>query len=83
MHNALAIFAARYNITPRDAYVLPALFDHSAAIAKLPVRELVEQATYSNAKLGEYIAKLARIVAEKDRDDCKTFVTDFVAPEDV
>lgn len=59
----LATFAARYNIGPDVAYVLPALFDNAAKKAGLPVRALIAQATYSNPALGEYLAGCARTVA--------------------
>jgi hypothetical protein len=60
-------FASRFSILPRDAYVLPALFENAAAKAGLPVRALLSQATYSNAPLGEYLANAARKVAAEDR----------------
>lgn len=56
-------FAARYSISPKDAYVLPALFENAAAKAGMPVRALLSQATYSNPALGEYLANAARKVA--------------------
>ena len=65
--NELAVFAARFGIAPKDAYVLPALFDNAAAKAGLPVRALLAQATYSNQKLGEYLAEAARKVAQEDQ----------------
>ena len=62
-----ATFARRFAITPADAYVLPALFERTAQAVNLPVRALLSQATYSNAKLGEYLAECARKVAVADR----------------
>lgn len=63
MTNEFAVFAARQSLAPSVAYVLPALFEHSAKLAKMPVRALLSQATYSNPKLGEYLAECARKVA--------------------
>lgn len=62
-----AAFAARFNVSVEDAYVLPALFERSAEMAKMPVRALLSQATYSNNALGEYLANAARKVAAEDR----------------
>lgn len=62
-----AIFAARFNVSVTDAYVLPALFERTAEMAKMPVRAFLAQATYSNNALGEYLANAARKVASEDR----------------
>jgi hypothetical protein len=67
MAHELAIFAARFNVAVADAYVLPALFERTAEMAKLPVRSFLAQATYSNNALGEYLANAARKVAAEDR----------------
>lgn len=67
MLNELATFASRFNVSAADAYVLPALFERSAEMAKMPVRALLSQATYSNNALGEYLAEAARKVAREDR----------------
>ncbi len=67
MHNELAIFAARFNVSVKDAYVLPALFERTAQMAGLPVRSFLAQATYHNNALGEYLANAARKVALEDR----------------
>lgn len=67
MHQELATFAARFSIVPADAYVLPALFERTADLVKMPVRSLLSQATYSNRALGEYLASAARKVAAQDR----------------
>ena len=67
MTNELVAFAARFSIQAKDAYVLPALFEHSARMAGMPVRALLSQATYSNPALGEYLATAARKVAAEDR----------------
>ena len=67
MTQELAIFAARFGIAPADAYVLPALFERSAKMAKMPVRALLSQATYTNDALGEYLANACRKVAAEDR----------------
>ncbi len=62
--NEIAIYAARFQIAPSVAYVLPALFEKCAAEVDMPVRSLVSQATYSNKELGVYIAEIARTVAK-------------------
>lgn len=69
LHQDLVTFASRFAVVPADAYVLPALFERTAQLVKLPVRELLTQATYSNAKLGAYLADAARKVAAQDRAD--------------
>ena len=68
MTNEYAIFAARFNVSVADAYVLPALFERTAQIAKMPVRALLSQATYSNPKLGEYLAACAHKVAMEGKN---------------
>ena len=65
--NEIAVFAARFNISAADAFVLPALFEHSANLAKMPLRSFVAEATYRNNPLGEYLASAARKVAAEDR----------------
>lgn len=67
MIHEYAAFAARFNIAPCDAYVLPALFEQSAAKVNMPLRALVAEATYRNNALGEYLASAARDVAANDR----------------
>ena len=67
MCNELAIFAARFNVSVEDAYVLPALFERSAEMAKMPLRAFIAEATYRNNPLGEYLANAARKVAAEDR----------------
>ena len=59
----IATFAARYSISPNIAYTLPAIFDKVAAISGKSVRQTVADATYHNAELGDYIAKIAREVS--------------------
>jgi hypothetical protein len=60
-------FAARFSITEKDAYVLPALFEGAARKVGMPTEALLAQATYSNPPLGEYLADAARKVAAEDR----------------
>lgn len=60
-------FAQRFAVSVADAYVLPALFERSAQLAKLPVRALLAQATYTNHGLGLYMADRAKVVADADR----------------
>jgi len=67
MHQEFAAFAARFNVSVADAYVLPALFERSAELVKMPVRGLLAEATYRNPALGEYMAGAARKVAAEDR----------------
>lgn len=69
MLNEYVVFARRFNVAVADAHVLPALFECSAQKVGLPVRALLSQATYSNQKLGEYLASLAATVAAQDRGD--------------
>jgi hypothetical protein len=68
MINDLAIFASRFNVSVADAYVLPALFERTAAIAKMPVRAFIGQATFSNNALGQYLADCAKKIAIADRE---------------
>lgn len=63
----LAIFAARFNVSHKDAYVLPALFERSAQKVGMAPRALVTEATFRNNALGEYLADAARKVAAEDR----------------
>jgi hypothetical protein len=67
--HVLAIFAERFNVAVADAYVLPALFEHSAKIADMPVSALIAEATYRNQPLGEYMADRAAVVAKQDRGE--------------
>ncbi len=62
----LAIFAARFGITAKEAYVLPALFERVAEMMKMQVRVLLNEATYNNQALGDYLAEAARKVAKED-----------------
>lgn len=61
----LAIFAARHGISPKVAWVLPALFERVADSQNMSVRQLVADATYNNHGLGVYLASVAEEVAEK------------------
>lgn len=63
----LATFAARFNVSVADAYVLPALFERAAEKVGTTRRRLVVEATFNNPKLGEYLAACARKVAVADR----------------
>lgn len=63
----LTNFAARFNISHKDAYVLPALFERSAQMVGMAPRALVAEATFRNNALGEYLANAARQVAAEDR----------------
>ncbi len=67
MLNDLAIFASRFAIEPKDAYVLPALFERTAQIAGMPQRQFIAEATFRNEALGAYLANAARKVANEDR----------------
>lgn len=67
MANELAIFASRFGVAVKDAYVLPALFDRCAEMANMPVRALIAEATYNNNALGEYLAGCAQRIAVDDR----------------
>ena len=59
----LVAFACRFNLSPAEAFVLPALFDRVAQTAKQSPAQTAAEATYSNARLGEYLASVARKVA--------------------
>ena len=59
----LIAFAARFNIKPSEAHVLPALFERSASKVGMAPRALLAEATYRNNKLGHYMAECARKVA--------------------
>lgn len=67
MLNDLATFAARFNVSVADAYVLSAVFERSAEKVGMSKAALVTEATYRNNKLGEYLAEVARVVAAEDR----------------
>jgi hypothetical protein len=64
----LATFAARFNVSHKDAYVLPALFEGAAKKINMAPRALVAEATFRNQALGEYLAGCARKVAIADRE---------------
>jgi hypothetical protein len=64
----LASFAARFNVSAKDAYVLPALFERSAKKVGMAPRALVAEATFRNNALGQYMADVARKVAQADRE---------------
>lgn len=64
----LTAFAARFNISHKDAYVLPALFEGAAKKVGMAPRALVAEATFRNNALGEYMAQAARKVATEDRE---------------
>lgn len=67
MLNDLVTFAARFNVSAADAYVLPALFERTAQKVGMAQRALVTEATFNNAKLGAYLADCAHKVAVADR----------------
>lgn len=67
MQQALVTFALRYNISPVDAYVLPALFERVGQQINMPAAALVSRATF-DPKLGEYLAECARKVSIVDRE---------------
>lgn len=66
MQQAIVTFALRYNISPVDAYVLPALFERTSQLINMPASALVSRATF-DSKLGEYLADCARKVAISDK----------------
>lgn len=68
MLHDLVTFAARFNVSHKDAYVLPALFERSAQKVGMAPRALVTEATFNNPALGEYLANAARKVAIADRE---------------
>lgn len=66
MHQALASFAVRYNVSVADAFVLPALFERTAQRMGRAQTWLVREAL-ENAAVGEYLAGCARQVAQECR----------------
>ena len=64
MSDYLVKFATTHNITPAQAVVLPALFDKCATELKMSPREIY-CASLENAKIGEYIAEVARNVGDE------------------
>lgn len=67
MLHDLAAFASRFNVSTKDAYVLPALFENAAQKAGMTSRALIVEATFRNRPLGKYLADAARKVAAEDR----------------
>ena len=65
LRTEMAVFAARFNLTPAEAVTLPAVFEHAALSQNLEVRGLVSLATYDSPKVGQYLADLAKEVATK------------------
>jgi hypothetical protein len=59
-------FALTYGIEPASAYVLPALFERSAAAVGMTRDALIAEAN-RNVPLGMYLAECARKVATEDR----------------
>ena len=62
----IAVFAERYGLKPIEAMVLPGLFEKAAQIVEKPARAVINAATYSNDELGEYVAGMARKLAETE-----------------
>lgn len=60
-----AAFAGRFNLSPAESLVLPALFEKAAKEMAMPVRKLLATATYQNIEAGEYLAGIARQVARE------------------
>ena len=48
------------------AMVLPGLFEKAAQIVEKPARAVINAATYTNNELGEYVAGMARKLAETE-----------------
>lgn len=63
--NDMVAFASRFNLTPSQSVVLPALFESAARGTGKTPAELVVIAAYQNQKLGDYLASVAREVAAK------------------
>lgn len=63
----ITTFAARFNVSHKDAFVLPALFERAAQKVGMAPRAFVVEATFNNVALGQYIADAARKVALADR----------------
>lgn len=64
MTNEYAIFATRFNVPASAAYVLPALFEKAAASQGMATRALLNTATFNNRELGEYLAGVAKRIAD-------------------
>jgi hypothetical protein len=62
----IAVFAERYGLKPIEAMVLPGLFEKAAQIVEKPARAVINAATYTNNELGEYVAGMARKLAETE-----------------
>lgn len=66
LYREMAIFAARFGVSPKEAVSLPSIFERVAKVTDMSVRAAVKVATYTNNELGEYIAKAAKEVSTSD-----------------
>jgi hypothetical protein len=64
-HHDLYVFARKHKLLPAEAAVLPALFERAAKAVDRAPEALASDALYFNHELGEYLASVARDVAEK------------------
>lgn len=63
--NEIAIFATRHSVPVSIAYTLPAIFNKAAEMIDLPVRAVINNATYFNQPLANYIKEVAQTVANQ------------------
>lgn len=63
VQHEILIFAQRRNVPAEHVYTLPTIFDKVAGVAQQPVRSIINQATYTNDGLADYIKEVAAQVA--------------------
>ena len=63
--DTLICFTRTHALTNAQAAILPALFDHAGEKLQQDPDTLATLATFGNAELGHYFAKVARNVAEQ------------------
>lgn len=59
----IGIFAERRSVPVAHAHTLVSIFERASEMTGRPVREIVNQATYFNAPLADYIKEVAETVA--------------------
>lgn len=63
-------FAADYNVSVIDSYVIPSVFENAAKKAKMSVLELLD-ATITNRDVGNYLKEVIEKVAAAERKNHK------------
>ena len=61
----MCAFAKKFNLNPKEALLLPGLFQVAAQKTELGEEELMEKAGF-NQELGEYMAQMVKQVAKTD-----------------